>query len=48
MRLLAEGYVNITVVDISQRALDGARDSSSQSSVVLVVLVVLVCADVRS
>jgi hypothetical protein len=38
MRLLAEGYVNITVVDISQRALD----SSSQSSVVLV------CADVRS
>ena len=43
MRLIAEGYVDITVVDISQRALDEARDSSPQSSVV-----VWVCADVRS
>ncbi|MEY3132464.1 MAG: hypothetical protein RLZ29_801, partial [Actinomycetota bacterium] len=35
MRLIAEGYVDITVVDISQRALDEARDSSPQSSVVV-------------
>jgi 2-polyprenyl-3-methyl-5-hydroxy-6-metoxy-1,4-benzoquinol methylase len=40
-RLVAEGYLDVTVVDISQRAIEEARTSSPMS-------VTWVCADVRT